>query len=91
MSELHYFTLDLMIFKSFLYPNFLTRGPYKLLQNRHFPQCDFWGYPTFYQINKCFANTLFFIIDKMSLWPCKMVARAGWNCFAVRIWPAGRS
>jgi len=40
----------------------------------------------FYQIKKVFLSTAYclFIISKMASW-------AGWNGFAGRIWPAGRS
>jgi len=48
------------------------------------------GYITFYQINKCFANILFFIIEKMSLRD-KIASWVGWNGFASQIWPAGLS
>ena len=48
------------------------------------------GYSTFYQINKSFANILFFIIEKMSLRD-KIASWVGWNGFASQIWPAGLS
>jgi len=34
------------------------------------------GYVTFYRINKCFLNVLFFINDKMSLRSDEMASRA---------------
>ena len=34
---------------------------------------------------------MFLIIGKMSLRPVEIASRAGWNGFAGRIWPAGRS
>jgi len=43
----------------------------------------FSGYVTFHQINT--INTYYFFITG------KMCFVAGWNCFAGRIWPAGRS
>ena len=34
------------------------------------------GYVIFYQINKCFVNLYFFVIDKMSLRPVEMASQA---------------
>ena len=34
---------------------------------------------------------MFLIIGKISLRPVEIASRAGWNGFAGRIWPAGRS
>jgi len=46
-------------------PNFFTRGTQPAAQQfegwTHYVMCLFvMGYVTFYQINKCFVNTLFF-------------------------------
>ena len=64
-----------------------VRGPHKLLLNSpragHRTKCDCFR-KCFCQINKFSFVILFFLVGKMS-------TRAGWNGFAGRIWPAGRS
>jgi len=66
---------------------FLGSGPHKLLHNssraRHLVQCDFFGICYILPNQHIFAN-IFFIIGKMCF-------AAGWNGFASRICPTGRS
>jgi len=67
---------------------FLSEGHvsnYRTGQGPDILQCDCFGISRILPINEFFANMLFLIFDKMSLWPDEMVSRAGFDPRAV-VW-----
>jgi len=77
-------------------PNFFVRGPYKVIQNMsragRLTQCDCCGICYILRNQKTFPKyCILFFHHWQNGFIDKMASRAGWNGFAGRIWPVGRS